>query len=57
VHTNFLVPFGREEQGSWREVDVMAEQGDHHLALECKAYGRDKPLTVEDVTNERDLGS
>jgi hypothetical protein len=50
VHTNFLVRFGNEENGTWRDVDVMGQRGDHHLAIECKAYARDKDLEVGDVT-------
>ncbi len=50
VHTNFLVRFGDEEKGTWRDVDVMGQRGDHHLAVECKAYARTKALEVGDVT-------
>jgi hypothetical protein len=50
VHTNFAVKFGKEEAGTWRDVDVMGQQGDHHLAIECKAYARTKELEVSDVT-------
>lgn len=50
VHSNLAVRFGDEENGTWRDVDVSGQRGDHHLAIECKAYGRAKALEVGDVT-------
>ena len=50
VHSNLSVRFGDEENGTWRDVDVSGERGDHHLAIECKAYARTKALEVGDVS-------
>lgn len=50
VHTNFAVKFQQGSLGTWRDVDVMGRQGDHHRAIECKAYAGDKPLELGDVT-------
>lgn len=50
VHTNFAIRFGDEKTGTWRDVDVMGQRGDHHLAIECKAHGRDKELSPDAVT-------
>jgi hypothetical protein len=50
VHTNFAVKFQQGSLGTWRDVDVMGNRGDHYRAIECKAYGRDKALEVGDVT-------
>lgn len=50
VQSNLSVRFGDKESGTWRDVDVSGQRGDHHLAIECKAYSRTKALEVGDVT-------
>ncbi len=50
VHSNLQVRLGDKENGTWRDVDVTGQRGDHHLAIECKAYARTKALEIGDVT-------